>query len=138
MTLWRTYYHIVWATYCRQPLIFEKAEPSLYDFIRFKSRSLDCSLHSVGGMADHLHLIVSIPPKLSIAEFVKMMKGSSSRYLNLTYPNHGFAWQREYGVFSLGSKQLEQAIAYVEHQKQHHREQTIICSLEMTDLLKHD
>jgi len=44
---------------------------------------------------------------------------------------HRFAWQREYGVFSLGGKQLDQAIAYVQNQKQHHAQETIIRPLEL-------
>jgi putative transposase len=130
MTLWKTYYHLVWATHNRLPLITTASEPELYSYITRKSKTLDCPLHAIGGMADHIHLVVSIPPRLSTAEFVKHVKGSSSRFMNRAVLNQEFAWQQEYGVFSLGGKQLEQAIAYVNNQKQHHANTTCIRTLE--------
>jgi hypothetical protein len=68
----------------------------------------------------HVHLVVSIPPSCSVADFVRHIKGSSSRHINRTFPKQHFGWQHEYGVFSLGGKQLEGAIAYVQQQKEHH------------------
>ena len=130
MTLWRTYYHLVWATRGRAPLITADIEPELYRYVEAKTKSLDCLFHGMGGMEDHLHLVVSIPPRLAIAEFVKRIKGSSSRHLNQTFPHQTFAWQQEYGVFSLGGKQLGDAIAYVHHQKQHHGDGTLMRGLE--------
>lgn len=130
MTLWRTYYHLVWATHQRYPLITDTCEASLYQYIEKKATSLNCSLHAINGMADHIHLVVSIPPNLAISEFVKSIKGGSSRYMNQTYTENRFAWQREYGVFSLGSKQLESAISYVQNQKRHHAESTMLLTLE--------
>jgi REP element-mobilizing transposase RayT len=130
MSIWRIYYHLVWATNDRTPLITDRICPELYRYIRAKAESLDCPVHGIGGIEDHIHLIVSIPPKLAIAQFVKRIKGSSSHYLNQTFLNQTFAWQREYGVFSLGGKQLPDAIAYVENQKQHHANRTLIRALE--------
>lgn len=130
MTYWRTYYHLVWATHNRQPFVTPTIEPELYRYIESKIRSLDCAFHAIGGIEDHIHLIVSIPPNLSIADFVKRIKGSSSRHLNKTFLQQTFAWQNEYGVFSLGGKQLETAIVYVQNQKQHHKERSLIHGLE--------
>ncbi|WP_416666382.1 IS200/IS605 family transposase [Egbenema bharatensis] len=130
MTVWRTYYHLVWATHDRAPLITEAVEAELYSYIQAKIRSLHCPMHAIGGVADHLHLVVSIPPSQSIADFVKRIKGSSSHHLNRTFPQQTFAWQREYGVFSLGGKQLDRAIAYVNDQKHHHATGNLILGLE--------
>ena len=69
-----------------------------------------------------------------IADFVKRIKGSSSHYLNQNLPDlPKFSWQEGYGVFSLGRKQLNTAIIYVEKQKIHHQERTVITGLETTD-----
>jgi len=130
MSIWRTYYHLVWATRDRSPLITDAIAPDLYRCIQTKAKSLECPLHAIGGIEDHIHLIVSIPPRLSVAQFVKHIKGSSSRHINQTFLNQTFAWQREYGVFSLGGKQLPDAIAYAQNQNHHHRTQTLIHSLE--------
>ena len=92
-------------------------------------------LYPIGGIEDHIHLIVSIPPKLSISDFAKRIKGSSCRYLNqeLAEDSYTFAWQHEYAVFSLGEQRLEWAIAYVENQKQHHATGHIVKVLEQTE-----
>jgi len=131
MSIWRTYYHLVWATRERTPLITATIEPELYGYIQTKAKALDCPVHAVGGIADHIHLALSIPPKFSVAEVVRQIKAGSSHYVNKAFPGQHFAWQREYGVFSLGGKQLPKAIAYVENQKQHHDTQTTIRGLEL-------
>jgi len=133
MALWRLYYHLVWATRDRLPLIGGDIEQELYGYIIGKSNALESITHAIGGVQDHIHLVVSIPPKLSIADFVKGIKGSSAHHLN-----HGVdcriadcGWQRGYGVFSLGGKQLAEAVNYVRNQKQHHSEGTTITTLEV-------
>ncbi|MEH2422281.1 MAG: IS200/IS605 family transposase [Nostoc sp.] len=126
MSLWQLYYHIVWATKKRQPLIMPQKEPDLYDYMIGKSDALRCIVHAIGGMEDHIHLVVSIPLTMAIADFMKNIKESSFYYLNytLTTTSNKFAWQEEYGVFFLGSKQLEQAVNYVKNQKTHHLQGT--------------
>jgi putative transposase len=135
MPLWRLFYHLVWATQERQPLISPAHEKILYPHIKGKVDFLECQLHAIGGIEDHIHLIVSIPPKLSIADFAKRIKGSSARYLNqeLADDNYKFAWQHEYAVFSLGEQRLEWAIAYVKNQKQHHLTGKVVKVLEQTE-----
>ena len=136
MALWRLYYHLVWTTKERQPLIDSKREARLYPYIVSKADSLNCIIHGINGTDNHIHVIASIPPKMAIAEFAKRIKGSSSHYLNQNFPNPTkFAWQEGYAVFSLGAKQLETAIAYVENQKIHHQQKTIISILER---IEHD
>lgn len=132
MALWRLYYHLVWATKERQPLITPDKESELYSYIISKADVLGSIVHAIGGIENHIHLVVSIPPSLSIAEFVKNIKGSSAHHLN-----HGlfdscptFSWQRGYGVFSLGGKQLAQTVDYVRNQKAHHMQGTTVASLE--------
>jgi putative transposase len=134
MALWRLYYHIVWATKNRYPYITVDKESQLYSYIISKSDSLECIVHSIGGIEDHLHLIASIPPKLSIAEFVKIIKGSSSRFYNMELQNQvKFSWQDGYGIFSLGAKQLDKAINYVNNQKIHHYNNSVLSYLEKID-----
>ena len=135
MALWRLYYHLTWSTKERHPLITSDVESLLYGYIMGKAHALDCIIHAIGGIEDHIHLIASIPPKLSISDFVKGIKGSSAHHLNhnVAEPLPQFGWQRGYGVFSLGGKQLDEAVAYVRNQKKHHQQGTIIPSLERDD-----
>jgi putative transposase len=65
MPLWRLFYQLVWATQERKPLITPAHEQILYLYIKGKADFLECQLHAIGGIEDHIHLIVSIPPKLS-------------------------------------------------------------------------
>jgi putative transposase len=132
MALWRLYYHLVWATKERHPLITPIIEPILYGYIIGKANALESIVHAVGGMEDHLHVIASVPPKLAIADFVKGVKGSGAHYLNHVVKGleTEFAWQRGYGVFSLGAKQMDDAIAYVLNQKIHHGQGIAIATLE--------
>ncbi|WP_124327582.1 IS200/IS605 family transposase [Desulfonema ishimotonii] len=130
MAFWRFYYHIVWCTKDRNRLITPDVEPELYKYISGKTDSLQCIPHAIGGIEDHLHLVVSIPPKISVSEFVKNVKGSSSHFLNQLKP---FAWQRSFGAFTLGARQLDHAIRYVRRQKEHHRDKTTINALERID-----
>ncbi|MDY6902745.1 MAG: IS200/IS605 family transposase [Cyanobacteriota bacterium] len=132
MAFWRTYYHLVWATKGRQNLITPQREPSFYKYIIGKADSLGCIIHAIGGTENHIHLVASIPPNLAISDFVKKIKGSSAHQFNIESPSNfeKFSWQGGYGIFSLGSKQLNQAVAYVNNQKQHHAQGSTIVSLE--------
>ncbi|BCX02199.1 MAG: hypothetical protein KatS3mg053_0137 [Candidatus Roseilinea sp.] len=131
MAHWRLFYHFVWSTKLRQPLITEAIEASLYNVIVAKAEEVGALVHAVGGIEDHVHLVASVPPAVSLSEFINRVKGSSSHFVNhaLDVP---FAWQAEYGVLSFGGKQLGFVVRYVKHQREHHRDGTILPALEVT------
>ncbi|MDO8672966.1 MAG: IS200/IS605 family transposase [Dehalococcoidia bacterium] len=123
MPLWIIYYHIVWTTKDRLPLISPDLERPLIDYVTGKAVALETILHAINGTEDHLHLVLSIPPKLSVAHVVGHLKGASSHWANeRTDHKPEFAWQRGYGVFSFGPRQLQDAVSYVHRQKEHHRD----------------
>lgn len=132
MAFWRTYYHLIWSTKGRQSLIIPQRETGLYKYIIGKADSLGSIIHAIGGTENHIHIVASIPPNLAISDFVKNIKGSSTHQFNSESPSkiEKFGWQRGYGILSLGSKQLNEAINYVNNQKQHHSKGTAIASLE--------
>ena len=135
MAFWRLFYHIVWATKEREPLITQGLEAELYGYLRGKADSLGSIVHAIGGVDDHVHIVASISPKLAMADFVRHLKGSSSHHMNhLPGAPGNFGWQRGYGVISLGQRQLERAIDYACNQKEHHRQGTIIPALERMDV----
>ena len=121
MPFWRTSYHLVWTTYQRQALIMPEIEARLYAYIIHKAAELGAWIYAINGTEDHLHIVASIPPKIAVADLVKHIKGASSHEMNATMnlPYH-FAWQRGYGVLTLGEQQRPQAEAYVQAQKTHH------------------
>lgn len=135
MALWQLYYHFVWASKDRRDLIAPEMEPDLYGYIIGKAASLNAIVHAINGTSNHTHMVASVPPAMALAEFMKRIKGSSAHHINhgvIQYPCT-FAWQGGYGVFSLGRKQLDDAIAYVLNQKAHHAQGTLIPSLEQQD-----
>jgi REP element-mobilizing transposase RayT len=128
---WRLYYHLVWATKNREPLIQHGLEDRLYAYLVLKAAELGVYVYAVNGWEDHVHLIVAIPPSLALAGVVKRLKGASSHELNLPLGlESAFAWQRGYGALSLGERQRPDAEAYVRNQKAHHSQQSANAWLE--------
>ena len=133
MTFWRLYYHIVWATKNREPLIQDEWRAELYKVMVAKAQQLGARVYALGGTADHVHLVASVPPKVALSAFVGQVKGSSSHFANgeLGLP-YTFAWQPQFGVMSFGQKRLGQVVAYVRNQEAHHEDATDIALLEVT------
>lgn len=130
MPYWRLFYHFVWATKNREPLLRAELRPSLHAYIASKGNELRAIVHAVGGTEDHVHVAVSVPPSISVSEFVGRLKGSSSRLANLEWFEGAFAWQREYGVVSFGERHLSFVVAYVHKQEQRHVARDLIPLLE--------
>jgi len=118
----------------RQPLITPEIEPLIHGFMRSKAIGLGGTVFAIGGIEDHVHVVCSIPPKIAVATFIGQVKGASSAKVNQGRGDEEarFAWQEEYAVFSFDRKRLPYVVNYVEMQKQHHAEQSIIPILERT------
>ena len=128
---WRLFYHLTWGTQDRTPLIEARFEASLHNVLAAKTRTLGAFVYAVGGTDDHVHLVAAIPPRLSVADCVGLLKGSSSHWVNHTQgPASRFAWQTEYGVVSFGGRQLDRVVRYVQNQRSHHQEGTALPFLE--------
>ncbi len=134
MPFYKLFYHVVWATKQRQPLITAELEPTAYDYIRRKAMGLEGTVYALNGLADHVHLVVSIPPRIAVATFIGQVKGVTSSKINKDNPGAvPLYWQEEYGVFSFDEKRLPNFVGYVERQKHHHAEGRLYGVLERTD-----
>lgn len=135
MPFWKCFYHVVWATKNREALITPAIEAVIFHAIRSKSDTLQCPVIAVNGVADHIHVAVSIRPALAIGDWVGQVKGASSREANLAFPDLGtkFRWQSEYGVLTLGAKNLPFVVGYIENQKDHHRQDDLQPYLEQIE-----
>ena len=123
----RLHYHLVWATRNREPLITLKEEEIIHTRLRAKADELRLVMHAVGGIEDHLHVVVSIPPALSVADCAKHLKGASARAVNQELSaDSRFGWQAEYGAVTLGERSLPAAIDYVRKQREHHANGSVI------------
>lgn len=133
MPFWRNYYHLVWATRNREPLISAEIEPRLFAYIMRKSAELGAYIYAINGWTEHVHVVASIPPIVAVSHWVKTVKGASSHDLNQQGLPFHFNWQRGYGVLTLGQLQRADAIAYVQSQKEHHANNSTNAWLERYD-----
>jgi REP element-mobilizing transposase RayT len=80
---------------------------------------------AIGGVEDHVHLLLSLPSTLVIAKAIQLVKGNSSKWVHETFPQMAhFAWQEGYGAFSIGVSQRDTTVAYIQNQKKHHQRKT--------------
>jgi len=94
MAYWRLHYHLVWATYQREPMITESREATVYAVLNSKAKELGLVLHGAGNIEDHMHVVASIPPKLAVADCVRHVKGTISHAINHLADGQGvFKWQ---------------------------------------------
>src|SRR5689334_14777392 len=91
------YYHCIWSTKNREPTITEAVEEVIYGYIRGKCSSMNVLVHALNGPEDHVHLACSIPPTISIADFLHKVKGSSGHEANQFLGATGSFWQPKYG-----------------------------------------
>jgi putative transposase len=136
MPYWRLFYHLVWATRDREPLIGPVEEAAVRRSFELTIGDLDLIPHAVGVMPDHVHIVVSIPPKIAVSETVKRLKGASAKAVNDRTDQNGLAqfnWQGDYGALSFGDAALERVVHYVEHQAEHHTEGRLWSKLEQAD-----
>jgi len=86
----------------------------------------------VGGVEDHVHLLLSIPSTLSVSKALQLIKGNSSKWIHDTFKEHwDFEWQEGYGAFSIGVSGVDDTIKYIEGQREHHRALTFREELEV-------
>ena len=124
MTFAKLFYHIVWATNNREPLITSEIEPRLFRHMVENSYSLGCNIIAINGYEDHVHLLIQIPPKYAVADVVKKLKGPSS------FDFQDLFWQRGYGALTVSERNLNAAIDYINRQKEHHSQNTAIYKYE--------
>ena len=131
MSYYKLFYHFVWATKHREPLIMPEFEAQLYSAIAAKVKEMGGIVHAIGGMEEHLHLAASVPPKLALATFIGEVKGNSSHFVNhVIVPEFKLYWQDEYGVLSFSEKNLTVIVRYIKNQKKHHADGSIQDRLE--------
>jgi putative transposase len=120
------YVHLIWATAERAAMVKPALERSLYRCLEDQARQMGCTVLAIGGMPDHVHMVVRYPAKVSVAQLVQQIKGVSSHLLKeQLQAGLGFHWQERYGAFSLSRSHVEKVVAYVNDQKQRHAEQDL-------------
>ncbi len=124
------YYHIIWSTKKRIELIDDGIGKILKENILKKIKELEAQQLEFNSYLDHCHLLATIPPKISISDFVGKIKGYSSYEINKIKGEKYIQWQRGFGVLSLNKKGILFVKKYIKNQRQHHKNKTVIDVLE--------
>ena len=133
MPYWQLFYHIVWATKNRETILTPDIEPMIHNFIRTKAIGLGATIFAINGWEDHVHITASVRPSIALSQFIGQIKAVATAEFNHSgHPKAPIYWQDEYSVFSFDYRRLPYYIRYVEQQKEHHRNSTIILPLERT------
>ena len=124
--------HCVWATKERRPFINAELQSRLWPYLGGIARENKMKLLAVGGVADHVHVLISIPPTLSVAKAVQILKGNSSKWIHDTFKEcWDFEWQEGYGAFSIGVSGVDDTTKYIQGQAKHHAKMTFKEEIEM-------
>jgi putative transposase len=118
----QVYYHIVFGTKFREPAITPDHELDLFKYIWGVVKKNKCVLHQLNGMPDHIHILSDLHPSVSLSNYIKDIKVSSSIWLKDTGKFPLFTgWQEGYGAFSCSDRDKEKVIGYIKGQKTHHK-----------------
>ena len=114
--------HIIFSTKNREPWLDTDVRPRMHAYLATICRDAGVDFVHVGGVADHVHIVTTLPRTVSQAELVEKSKKTSSKWIKTLDPRYrSFFWQRGYGAFSVSPSQLEAVLQYTETQQDHHR-----------------
>jgi putative transposase len=134
MTYWRLHYHLMWATQNREPSLTAEREKMFYGVLYKKAKELGLKVHAAGNIEEHVHVVLSIPPKIAVADCVRHLKGASAFAINHMLGNDDqFKWQGGYGALSVGERSLAVVMDYAAKQKEHHRQNRLVEAYERID-----
>ena len=107
MSYLSSYHHCVFSTKERRPLITPALAGRLWPFIGGIARQNKMKVIEVGGVADHIHILISLPATISISKVMQLIKGGSSKWVHEMFPEHwSFGWQEKYGAFSVSESRV--------------------------------
>ena len=116
----RNHLHVVFSTKDRRNLINDA--DGLWAYMRGIARNYRIDFEAIGGTANHVRILLALPPKLSLSHAMRAIKANSSKWMNEN--GHPFVWQDGYAAFSVSASNLQQVTAYVRNQPEHHRHMT--------------
>ncbi len=118
-------YHIIYSTKYRRPWIRSEWQDELYAYIGGIVRANEGTLLRVGGVADHVHLLVRLNPTIAISDVMRVVKANSSKWVNERDDvDLRFQWQSGFAAFSVSESQVGAVENYIAEQVEHHRVKT--------------
>jgi putative transposase len=114
--------HVIFATAGRRRTIRDDMRDRLHAYLGGIGRENGIPALAVGGVADHVHLLLSLPRTVSMAKAVQLLKSGSSKWIHENFSEaKNFAWQEGYGAFSVGASQRAATVRYILGQAEHHK-----------------
>jgi REP element-mobilizing transposase RayT len=124
--------HCVFSTKDRAPLIPAERQKNLWAYLLGIARNMNVKALAIGGVPDHLHLLIALPPSRNLAKVMCDLKANSSKWMNET--GVPFAWQEGYGAFSVSPSRVADVQRYIRSQAEHHTKRNF--EQEFVDLLR--
>jgi REP element-mobilizing transposase RayT len=119
------YAHLIWATWDRQPLLQGEIRNAVYDCVLAECRNQKADVLAIGGVEDHVHLLIRYPPTVYIPQLLKHMKGVSSHLVtHKLRPGEFFKWQGHYMGYSVSRSATPVVRDYILRQEEHHKHGT--------------
>jgi putative transposase len=117
--------HCVWSTKNHAPVLNSNLRECLWPYLGGIARKNEMKALAVGGVVDHVHILISVPATLSVAGAIQLLKGNSSKWIHETFSNRAlFGWQEGCSAFSIGISGVEATKTYIRDQVEHHRKWT--------------
>ncbi|HXF14630.1 MAG TPA: IS200/IS605 family transposase [Terriglobales bacterium] len=114
--------HCIFSTKDRRNLISPDLQPQLYAYLIGTAKNLQITMVAVGGMPNHVHLLIAVPPAMALSVAIQKLKANSSRWMG--EQGLSFEWQKGYAAFSVSPSSVEVVTRYIRNQEQHHRVRT--------------
>ena len=119
------HYHFTFGTKHRQRWIKPEIEARLWSYLGGIAAQNTLKPVCIGGSEDHVHLLLGLPPTISVAAVLKQIKGGSSAWIKQNLPGcEGFTWQDGYGAFTVSQSHLAKVAHYIQTQREHHQIKT--------------
>ena len=111
--------HVIFSAKDRRPWIAPEHQRRLWTYIIGIGKNNGIPVLAIGGMEDHIHILIALPASVPLAKAVQMIKANSSRFMRQNVSD--FEWQKGYGGFSVGASAMDATIEYIRNQKRHNQ-----------------
>jgi REP element-mobilizing transposase RayT len=119
------HYHLVFSTKNRERWIYPEIEERVWSYLAGIAKQNKMTPIQIGGVEDHVHVLLGASPTLAPSKIAQLVKGGSSAWIHDTFPDmKAFAWQDGFGGFTVSRSNVESVADYIRGQREHHRSRT--------------